>query len=85
LAGALINSILQLSIALFLGLGDIIVAKTGSPGQAGLRRSYKNAFWFELATAVVSLAILALFVRIDKAKSEMTADEKEIMDREAQD
>lgn len=83
LAGALINSILQLSIAFFLGLADIIATKTQGPGQAGLSKSYKNVFWFEVAGAAFALAILVLFVRIDEAKSDMTADEKETSARQA--
>jgi len=82
LAGALINSILQLSIAFFLGLGDIIATRTQKPGQAGLRKSYKNVFWFEVAGAAFALVILILFVRLDEAKSGMTVDEKEALDKE---
>lgn len=85
LAGALINSILQLSIAFFLGLADIVATKTESPGQEGLRKSYEYVFWLEVAGAAFALVILVLFVRIDEAKSGMTADEKEALEREERD
>ncbi|KAF1984665.1 MFS general substrate transporter [Aulographum hederae CBS 113979] len=71
LAGALINQILQLGIAVFLGLADIVAAETRS---GGLRRSYQNVFWFEVAMAGTAFALL-LFVKIDKAESKATADE----------
>lgn len=74
LAGGLANVLPQFSIALFLGFADIVVTKTASQGQ---RQSYKNAFWFELACGGVAFVIFMVFVRIDKAKSDYTADEKE--------
>ncbi|KAF2093032.1 MFS general substrate transporter [Rhizodiscina lignyota] len=74
LAGALINSILQLGIAISLGFADIVAS--GTEGK-GLRRSYKAVFWFEVAWAVVALVLLVGFVKLDKAKSELTADERE--------
>lgn len=64
---------LELGVALFLGLGDLVVTET--KGQ-GLRRSYKNVFWFEVGVASVALVLLVGFVKIDKAKSQMTADER---------
>lgn len=73
LAGALSTSVLELGVALFLGLGDLVVTET--KGQ-GLRRSYKNVFWFEVGVASVALVLLVGFVKIDKAKSQMTADER---------
>ena len=74
LAGALANVLLQLSIALLLGFADIVVSKTAGQGE---RQSYKNAFWFELTCGGAALVIFVTFVRIDKAKSDFTADEKE--------
>lgn len=74
LAGALSNVLLQLSIALLLGFADIVATATLDHGQ---RQSYKNAFWFSLACGSTALVIFMCFVRIDSAKSDLTADEKE--------
>ena len=73
LAGALVNSILQLGIAFFLGLADVTAIATR--GQ-GLKNSYKAVFWFEVAVAAVALIISVGFVEIKKAQSDLTADEK---------
>nr|POE47373.1 putative mfs-type transporter [Quercus suber] len=73
LAGALGNVLLQLSIAVLLGFADIVVTKTS---YQGLKQSYRNAFWFELACGSMAFVIFAAFVRIPSAVSEMTADEK---------
>jgi MFS family permease len=81
LGGGLINSVLQLGIAVCLGLADIIQSET-VPYQ-GLRRSYKNTFWFGVAAGTASLVLMILFVNIPKAKSDLTADEKKELEREA--
>ncbi|KAI9743438.1 MAG: hypothetical protein M1835_002901, partial [Candelina submexicana] len=73
LAGALINSILHLGISFFLGFADVTASGTRELGQ---RRSYKSVFWYEVGCAATALLILVAFVKIEKAKSEMTADEK---------
>ncbi|KAF2722667.1 MFS general substrate transporter [Polychaeton citri CBS 116435] len=73
LAGGLSNVLTQLSIALLLGFADIVATKTE---DQGVKRSYKNAFWFELACGATALVIFVFFVRIDRAKSDLTADEK---------
>nr|POE74776.1 putative mfs-type transporter [Quercus suber] len=75
LAGALANVLLQLSIALLLGFADIVVTKTS---YQGLKQSYRNAFWFELACGSMALVIFAAFVRIPSAVSGMTADERAV-------
>lgn len=79
LAGALANALLQLSIAFLLGFSDVVADQTSYQGQ---RQSYKNAFWFELACGAAALVVFVCFVRIDEAKSDLTADEKEAMARE---
>ncbi|RDI85652.1 hypothetical protein Vi05172_g4332 [Venturia inaequalis] len=73
LAGALSTSVLELGVALFLGLGDLVVTETA---EEGLEKSYKNVFWVEVAVAGVALVLLVGFVKIDSAKSDMTADER---------
>lgn len=74
LAGGLINSILQLGIALCLGFTDIIQSYTVE--SQGLRQSYKNTFWFGVGAASVSFLLFAFFGKVPKAVSDLTADEK---------
>jgi MFS family permease len=73
LAGALINSTLFLGISFFLGVADIAAAQIS---HLGMKQSYKVALWFGTACAGVALLLLVLFVRIDRAKSDLTYDEK---------
>ena len=73
LAGALINSLLYLGIAFLLAFADITQTETA---HLGLKGSYQTVFWFQLACAGLALVIMLGFVRIRKAKSEMTADER---------
>lgn len=80
LAGAVIMLLLHLGIAVCLGFADIV--NTYTVGRLGLRDSYHAVFWFEVACAATALSILVLFVKIEKAKSEMTADEREQMEKE---
>lgn len=81
LAGGVINSVLQLGVALCLGLTDIIQSATVK--EVGLGRSYKNTFWFGVGAGAVSLVLMAVWGRVPKAKSDLTADEKEELIREA--
>lgn len=74
LAGGLINSILHLGITFCLGFADIIQAQTVD--RVGMLKSYKAIFWFGVAAASVALFLMAFFVKIEKAKSDLTADEK---------
>ena len=81
LAGGLINSVLQLGVALCLGLSDIIQSRTVE--EAGLRKSYKNTFWFGVAVGALSLMLMTIWGKIPKAKSGLTADERAELEREA--
>ncbi|ERF73490.1 hypothetical protein EPUS_04113 [Endocarpon pusillum Z07020] len=74
LAGGLINSILHLGITFCLGFSDIIQAETID--RLGLLKSYKAIFWFGVADASIALFLMTFFVKIEKAKSDLTADEK---------
>lgn len=78
LAGAIIMLLLQLGIAIFLGFADIV--NTYTVASLGLRRSYHAVFWFEVACASTALTILVLFVKIKKAESEFTVEEREEME-----
>lgn len=81
LAGGLINSILQLGIALCLGVADILQSYTVD--SQGLRKSYQNVFWFGVGASVVSLFLMAVWGNVPKAKSDLTADEKAELERVA--
>ena len=81
LAGGVINSALQLGVALVLGLTDIIQSRTVA--DVGLAKSYQNTFWFGVAAGAVSLVVLAVWGEVPKATSSMTAKEIEELKREA--
>jgi MFS family permease len=78
LAGAIIMLLLQLGIAVFLGFADIV--NTYTVASLGLRRSYHAVFWFEVACASTAITILVFFVKIKKAESEFTVEEREEME-----
>ncbi|DAA72977.1 TPA_exp: Uncharacterized protein A8136_4902 [Trichophyton benhamiae CBS 112371] len=73
LAGALINSVLFLSIAVLLGFADVAQVATLDQGR---KHSYRVVFWFNTACASVALLIIVLFVRVNPAASDLTVDEK---------
>ncbi|EAW10808.1 putative MFS multidrug transporter [Aspergillus clavatus NRRL 1] len=77
LAGALINCTLHLGIALHLGFADIVQVNTEDKGT---RKSYQAVFWFQVALCAVGLVVNALWVRISRAKSELTVDEKRALE-----
>ncbi|KAL2691212.1 hypothetical protein Neosp_001593 [[Neocosmospora] mangrovei] len=74
LAGSVINSVLQLGVAFVLALTDVLQSATVD--EAGLGKSYKNTFWFGVGAAAASLLILAIWGKVPKASSDLTADEK---------
>ena len=74
LAGALINSLLYLGIAFLLAFAGFVQTETAN---LGLKRSYQSVFWYQLACAATALVIMAGFVRLRKAESGLTVDEKE--------
>ncbi len=76
LAGALINSLLYLGIAILLAFAGFVQTETAS---LGLKRSYQSVFWYQLACAATALVILTGFVRLRKAESGLTVDEKEAL------
>jgi MFS family permease len=75
LAGAVIMLLLHLGIAVGLGFADIV--NTYTVDRLGGRLSYHAAFWFEVALAATALVILVGFVKIKKAESELTVEERE--------
>lgn len=76
LAGALINSLLYLGIAFLLAFAGFVQTETAS---LGLKRSYQSVFWYQLACAATALVIMAGFVKLRKAESGLTVDEKEAL------
>ncbi|KAI1856890.1 uncharacterized protein JN550_013597 [Neoarthrinium moseri] len=81
LAGGVINSVLQLGVAVSLGLTDII--QTATVEDMGLGMSYKTTFWFGLGAGALGLVVMATWGRVPKATSDLTADEKKELMREA--
>ncbi|KAF2000975.1 MFS general substrate transporter [Amniculicola lignicola CBS 123094] len=79
LAGSVINSILFLGISFFLGIADLAVSETADRGK---RQSYKVAFWLATGCAVMGVVIMILGVRVGKAESGMTVEEREELERE---
>lgn len=79
LAGALINSILFLGVSFFLGFADLAAAQMADRGQ---RASYKAAFWLATGCAGIGLLIMFVGVKIGKASSDLTVEEREELERE---
>ena len=79
LAGSLINSLLFLGISFFLGIADLAVTQTEDRGQ---RQSYKVAFWFATGCATFGVIIMFLGVKIGKASSDLTVEERQELERE---
>lgn len=73
LAGGLINSLLFLGIAFVLSFADITQTQTA---HLGLKESYQAVFWLQFAVQAAALIIMLAFVRIRKAESDLTVDEK---------
>lgn len=73
LAGGLCNALLYLGIAVLLAFADTVQVQTQ---DQGLKASYQNVFWFELGVSLLSLILFASFVRIKKASSDLTFDER---------
>ncbi|KAK3669821.1 hypothetical protein LTR78_010279 [Recurvomyces mirabilis] len=74
LAGGVLNSVLQLGVALTLGLTDIVQSATVD--QVGLARSYKDTFWFGVGVSGIGLILMLVWGKIPKATSELTPEER---------
>lgn len=77
LAGGLVYSLLFLGISFFLGLADLAVAE--NKNRTG-ERDFSIAFWLATGCAAVTLTIFAT-IKIGKAASELTVEEKEELER----
>lgn len=77
LAGALINCLVFLGISFFLGFADYV---TSSTSRLGKKASYQATFWFAVGCAGFALLVIVVGIRIDKAKSDLTVEEKRELD-----
>ncbi|CAM1503546.1 Fc.00g011370.m01.CDS01 [Cosmosporella sp. VM-42] len=81
-AGALINSLLYLGMAFWLGVGELAVtARLDARGRDNvtLRQQYQIGFWTAVGLSAASLALI-VSVKMGQAAAEMTADEKAEME-----
>ena len=75
-ASGIINSILYLGMAFWLGIAQMAVSTTIQyQGDIGQSQQYKIGFWTGVAMAATSL-LLVLTVRIGTASAALTVDEK---------
>ena len=82
-AGGLINSLLYLGIAFWLGIGELAVSSTVNSrgGDLDLRSQYRVGFWTSVGLAGVAFVLMAT-IKMGKASAEMTADEKAELEAE---
>ncbi|PNY25128.1 Uncharacterized protein TCAP_04939 [Tolypocladium capitatum] len=88
-ASGLVNSLLFLSVAFWLGITELAVSaamrtRGDGEGEGGLepREQYKIGFWTCVALSAVSLCLMVT-VRMGQAEAAMTADEKAKLEQEA--
>ncbi|KEY72300.1 hypothetical protein S7711_00987 [Stachybotrys chartarum IBT 7711] len=77
-ASGLINSILYLGIAFWLGIGEMAVSTTvrsRGEGSMDLREQYQIGFWVGVGLAALALC-LTVTISLGRASAELTADEK---------
>lgn len=86
-AGGMINSLLYLGIAFWLGVGELAISATvqskGGHDKVDSRTQYQIGFWTGLGLAVASLC-LVLTIKMGSAEASMTADEKAEMESRLQ-
>lgn len=84
-AGALINSLLYLGIAFWLGIAELAVSSTVNSrgGDVSPRQQYRIGFWVAVGLAGFAIFIMAT-IKLGKASAELTADEKVELARELQ-
>jgi hypothetical protein len=74
-ASGVINSLLYLGMAFWLGVAELAVSTTVRKGDLDESGQYRIGFWTGVGLAGVAL-VLAAMVRMGKASAAMTADEK---------
>jgi hypothetical protein len=84
-AGGLINSLLYLGIAFWLGIGELAVSSTVNSRPDGLspRQQYRIGFWVAVGIAGFAMILMST-IKLGKASAELTADEKAELAREIQ-
>jgi hypothetical protein len=81
-AGALIHSLLYIGIGTWLGAANMAVSYATDDHALDLRGGYRVAFW--MGVGISGLVMVAFcFVRVGKAKSELTADERAALEARA--
>ena len=84
-AGALVNSLLYVGLAFWLGIAELAVSThVNKQGEDNIdaRDRYRVGFWTGLGLAAVAMC-LTCTVNLGKASSDMTADEKAELERAA--
>ena len=84
-AGALVNSLLYVGLAFWLGIADLAIATTvrlHGEENVDTRDRYRIGFWTGVGLAAVAMC-LTCTVNPGTASAEMTADEKAALEREA--
>ncbi|KAK5996672.1 Low affinity ammonium transporter [Cladobotryum mycophilum] len=83
-ASGLINSLLYLSLAFWLGIAETAVSEAvRAKGEAGLspREQYKIGFWMSVGLAALALISMST-VQMGSASADLTADEKAALESE---
>jgi MFS family permease len=83
-AGGMINSLLYLGMAFWLGVGELAVSATvmtQGEDNVGLEKQYRIGFYTATGLAGVALLLVAT-VRMGRAEAGMTADEKAELESE---
>lgn len=75
LAGALINFTLFIGSAFFVGIADITAGELKKETSMSLKVLYQYVFWLGFGVACLAM-ILCLFIRLDKACSQLTGEEE---------
>ncbi|KAL1860180.1 hypothetical protein Plec18170_002129 [Paecilomyces lecythidis] len=73
IAGAYINALFALGMSFFLGVADNVATATA---HLGLEKSYKSAFFLGVGLSAAGGLLIMAGVRIGKAKSDLTLEEK---------
>ena len=85
-ASGLINSLLYLALAFWLGVSELAVSatiQTQGKDALGLRGQYQIGFWLGVGLSGLAL-LITVTIRMGQASSAMTADEKAALDRESE-
>ncbi|KAI9158888.1 Efflux pump terJ [Paramyrothecium foliicola] len=81
-ASGLINSLLYLGIAFWLGIGEMAVGLTAESKNIDLREQYHIGFYLGVGLSAVALLLVST-IKMGRASAELTADEKAELEAEA--